>query len=59
MSVPRIGYLHVNLRENSLFWKYKYDENESLSENEAEFWLETAKKEYFFKNKRDIVFKKP
>ena len=59
MSVPRIGYLHVNLCENSLFWKYKYDENESLSENEAEFWLETAKKEYFFKNKRDIVFKKP
>lgn len=57
MSVPRIGYQHVNLRENSLFWKYKNDENDALSEKEAEFWLETAKKEYFFKNKRDIEYK--
>jgi hypothetical protein len=56
MSVPRIGYQHVNFREDSLFWNYKNDEKTKLTENEVKFWLETAKKEYFFKNKRDIEY---
>jgi hypothetical protein len=56
MSVPKVGYQHVNFRENSLFWMYKNDEKEKLTENEAKFWLETAKKEYFFKNKRDVKY---
>ena len=56
MTVPKIGYQHVDFRENSLFWMYKNDEKEKLSENEVKFWLETAKKEYFFKNKRDIIY---
>jgi len=56
MSVPKIGYQHVNLRENSLFWLYKHDEKMKLSENEAKFWVETAKKEYYFKNKRDVKY---
>lgn len=56
MTVPKIGYQHVNMRENSLFWQYKNDEKEKLSENEVKFWLETAKKEYFFKNKREIKY---
>lgn len=56
MSVPKIGYQHVNFRENSLFWSYKNDENTKISENEAKFWLETAKKEYYFKNKREIKY---
>jgi hypothetical protein len=56
MSVPKIGYQHVNLRENSLFWLYKNDEKMKLSEKEVTFWLETAKKEYFFKNKREIKY---
>jgi hypothetical protein len=56
MTVPKIGYQHVNFRENSLFWSYKNDEKEKLAENEAKFWLETAKKEYFFKNKRDVKY---
>jgi hypothetical protein len=54
MTVPKVGYQHVNLRENSLFWLYKNDEKEKLSEDDVKFWLETAKKEYFFKNKREI-----
>jgi len=53
-TVPRIGYQHVNFREDSLFWKYKNDENEKLSEEQVKFWLDTAKKEFFFKNNRDI-----
>jgi hypothetical protein len=56
MSVPKIGYQHVNFREDSLFWNYKNDESSKLSEKEVKFWLETAKKEFFFKNKRDINY---
>jgi len=56
MTVPRVGYQHVNFRENSLFWSYKNDEKSLLSEKEVKFWLETAKKEFFFKNKRDITY---
>lgn len=56
MAIPKMGYQHVNLRENSLFWNYKNDEKEKLSEKEVKFWLDTAKKEYFFKNKRDIKY---
>ena len=58
MTVPRSGYQHVNFRENSLFWQYKHDEKELLSAEEVKFWLDTAKKEYFFKNKRDIKYVK-
>jgi len=54
MIVPRVGYEHVNFRENSLFWLYKNDENMKLDENDVKFWLETAKKEFFHKNKREI-----
>jgi len=56
MAVPKIGYQHVNLRENSLFWSYKNNEKEKLNEKEVKFWIDTAKKEYFFKNKRDVKY---
>jgi hypothetical protein len=56
MTIPRVGYKHVNLRENSLFWNYKNSMEEKLSEKEVKFWLETAKKEFFFKNQRDINY---
>jgi hypothetical protein len=56
MTVPRIGYQHVNLREDSLFWVYKNNEESKLTEKEVKFWLDTAKKEFFFKNKRDVNY---
>jgi hypothetical protein len=56
MTVPKIGYQHVNFRENSLFWAYKNDNSMKMSEDEVKFWLETAKKEFFFKNKRDVNY---
>ena len=59
MTVPKIGYQHVNLRENSLFWSYKNNEKMKLTEDEVKFWLSTAKKEFYFKNKRDITYEKP
>jgi hypothetical protein len=55
MTIPKIGYQHVNFRENSLFWSYKNDDKLKISEEEVKFWLDTAKKEFFFKNKRDIL----
>ena len=56
MTIPRIGYQHVNFRENSLFWSYKNNEETKLSSEEARFWLDTAKKEFFFKNKREVNY---
>ena len=56
MTVPRIGYQHKNLREDSLFWLLKNDDKTKLSEKEVKYWLDTAKKEFFFKNKRDVNY---
>lgn len=56
MVVPKLGYQHVNFRENSVFWSYKNDDKTKLSENEVKFWLDTAKKEFFFKNKREVNY---
>jgi glycosyltransferase involved in cell wall biosynthesis len=55
MTIPRIGYKHINLREGSIFWNYKHG-NDILSESEIRFWIESAKKEYFFKDERSLNF---
>jgi hypothetical protein len=55
MTIPKIGYKHMNLREGSIFWNYKNGENR-LSEDEAKFWIEAAKKEYFYIAQRDIKY---
>lgn len=52
--VPKVLYNHLNLREDSLFWLYKNDETALLSKEKVSFWLETAKKEFLYKNKREI-----
>lgn len=55
MSIPKIGYKHTNLREGSIFWNYKNGED-VLSEEEVRFWIDSAKKEYFFINDRAIKY---
>jgi hypothetical protein len=55
MTIPKIGYKHTNLREGSIFWNYKYGES-VLDEREIRFWIESAKKEYFFTKKREIKY---
>jgi hypothetical protein len=55
MSIPKIGYKHVNLREGSIFWNYKNGED-VLTDEEVRFWVESAKKEYFFINDRAIKY---
>jgi hypothetical protein len=55
MSIPKIGYKHINLREGSIFWNYK-NGNDILTDDEVRFWVESAKKEYFFINDRSINY---
>lgn len=55
MTIPKIGYKHLNMREDSIFWNYKFG-NSILSENEVKFWVDSAKKEYFFTEERNINF---
>ena len=55
MTIPRIGYKHTNLREGSIFWNYK-NGDEKLLDDEVKFWIESAKKEYFFNIQRGINY---
>jgi hypothetical protein len=55
MSIPKIGYKHINLREGSIFWNYK-NGDDNLTDEEVRFWVESAKKEYFFINDRAIKY---
>lgn len=55
MTIPKIGYKHLNMRENSIFWEYKFGEN-VMTEDEVKFWIQTAKKEYFFTDDRVIKY---
>ncbi len=55
MTIPRIGYKHLNLREGSIFWNYK-NGSDVMTPDEIKFWIDSAKKEYFFNVDRDIKF---
>jgi len=52
MVIPRFGYKHINQRKDSLFSNYR----ETMLPNEANFWLNQAKKEYYFVDDREITF---
>jgi hypothetical protein len=55
MTIPKLGYKHTNMRECSIFWNYKFGENKML-EDEVKFWVQTAKKEFFFVDDRVIKY---
>jgi len=55
MTIPRLGYKHTNMREGSIFWNYKFGEVKMI-EDEVKFWVQTAKKEYFFVDDRVIKY---
>jgi glycosyltransferase involved in cell wall biosynthesis len=55
MTIPKLGYKHINMRPDSLFWDYKFGTNK-ISEEEVKFWVSTAKKEYFFTDDRNIKY---
>jgi glycosyltransferase involved in cell wall biosynthesis len=55
MTIPRLGYKHTNMREGSIFWNYKFG-TDRVTDDEVKFWLNTAKKEYFFVEDRAIKY---
>jgi glycosyltransferase involved in cell wall biosynthesis len=55
MTIPRLGYKHTNMREGSIFWNYKFGDFKMV-EDEVKFWIQTAKKEYFFPDDRVIKY---
>jgi len=55
MTIPRIGYKHMNLRPGSIFWNYKNNESK-ITDDEVLFWIESAKKEHFFTTDRNIKY---
>jgi glycosyltransferase involved in cell wall biosynthesis len=55
MTIPKLGYKHTNMREGSIFWNYKFGENKMI-EDEVKFWIQTAKKEFFFIDDRNIKY---
>lgn len=58
MVIPKMGYKHVNMRPGSLFWDYKNNPDNKIEPDEAKFWMETAKKEFYFPNDRAITYEK-
>ena len=56
MSIPKVGYKHTNQRPNSLFWNYKNNGDDIITQDEAKFWIDSAKQEYFFQQDRKIEF---
>lgn len=54
MVIPKIGYQHTNMREGSIFWDYKNGDNK-LTPDESEFWMEQAKKEFYFSDDRTYI----
>lgn len=55
MTIPKFGYKHTNMREGSIFWNYKNGKDKMI-DDEVKFWVQTAKKEYFFKEDRIINY---
>ena len=55
LTIPKIGYKHMNLREGSIFWNYKNGEDK-MTEDEVKFWIDLAKKEYLFLKDREINY---
>ena len=56
MTIPKIGYKKVNMRENSLFWNYKNNKDFYIDPVESKFWYNTSKKECYFKKDRGISY---
>lgn len=56
MTIPKIGYKKVNMREDSLFWRHKNIEGEIIDPIESRFWYNTARKECYFKTDRGIKY---
>lgn len=59
MVIPKMGYKHVNMRPGSLFWNYKNNPEMKVEPDEAKFWIDTAQKEFYFTEDRNITYEIP
>lgn len=50
--IPKIGYYHIVGRDGSITDEYA----KTITEKEADWWVDLAKKEYFFKKDRNKVY---
>lgn len=50
--IPKVGYYHFIGRNGSMMSEYE----SSMSEKEADWWVDLAKKEFFFKKDRNKVY---
>ena len=50
--IPKIGYFHLVNRPGCMTTKYA----ETMSEKEADWWIDLAKKEYFFPQDRKKTY---
>lgn len=51
-TIPKLGYFHCIGRKDSLIAQY----NETMSPDEAQWWIDLAKKEYYFKEDRNKTY---
>lgn len=56
MTIPKLGYKKVNMRPDSLFYDYQNSEDKKMDPVEARWWFNTARKECYFKNDRNIKY---
>jgi hypothetical protein len=56
MTIPKLGYKKTNMRPDSLFYNYQNSEEYKMDPVEARWWFNTARKECYFKNDRDIKY---
>jgi hypothetical protein len=56
MTIPKIGYKKLNMRPDSIFHKIYHSSTDKMDIIEQKFWFNTAKKESYFKNERDIKY---
>lgn len=50
--IPKVGYFHTIGRADCLMSRYKNE----MDQDEADWWVELARKEYFFKNDRQKTY---
>jgi len=52
MTIPKIGYKHMNMRPGGIFDSYK----PTMNPVESKWWFELARREYYFKDDRKITY---
>jgi hypothetical protein len=55
MTIPKLGYKKVVMRENSLYYNLNNGENK-MRPDEARWWFNQSKKECYFKADRNITY---